>query len=525
MSTALIRLQTPEAPWSFRDEPIIVGKDILEVLSSAMYVDPLAIYREYIQNSSDAIDDARRTGLLEPTENGTVEIDLDVNKRIVKIRDNGTGVSSTEFEPRMTSFGASAKRGTNARGFRGVGRLSGLAYCQELVFRARAAGEAQVTELRWDCRKAKVLLRSSDFSGDLADVVAQCVQVRRVDGKNWPKHFFEVELRGVPRLRNDWLLNPTVIEEYLSQVAPLPFAPHFRFADDIAAMLRGNIGLTDVRLTVAGNTAPTFRPHRDSFEISGGTDTFQELQTVKIPAYDGNGIAAIGWILHHSYKGAVPSTTLKGLRLRSGNIQVGTSGILEDLFVETRFNSWCVGEIHVIDSRIIPNGRRDHYEQNVHYTNLINQLSPIARDISTRCRQSSLRRNWLRQFERQRDQARHGLDIVKQGSLTGVQRQVVISQVQLLIDTMNKALLKEFLKADAPAMTEVLSKLRRDFLKIKSGQDYQAKALSRLAPVQRRAYQQVFSLLYECSSDGVAAKTLIDRMLLRIAQGRTKRSR
>jgi hypothetical protein len=523
MSTALIRLQTPEIPWSYRDEPIIVGKDILEILSSAMYVDPLAIYREYIQNSADGIDEARRTQLLDSPGKGTVEIDIDADKRTVKIRDNGTGISSAEFESRMTSFGASAKRGTNARGFRGVGRLSGLAYCQELLFRARAAGESQVSELRWDCRKAKAYLRSADFSGNLTDVVAECVQVRRVHGKNWPEHFFEVELRGVPRLRNDCLLNPTVIEEYLSQVAPLAFAPEFRFANDIAVMLQGNIGLTNVTLKFAGNTAPTFRPHRDSFDISGGRDTFQQLQTVKIPASDGNGTAAIGWILHHSYKGAIQNTRLKGLRLRSGNIQVGTNGILEDLFVETRFNSWCVGEIHVIDSRIIPNGRRDHYEQNVHYTNLINQLGPIAREISTRCRQSSIRRNLLRQFERQRDQARHDLDMVKQGSLTGAQRQVVIAQVQLLLDTMNKALLKEFLKADTPAMTEVLSKLRRDFLKIKSGQDYQAKALSRLAPVQRRAYQQVFSLLYECSSDRVAAKTLIDRMLLRIAQDRTKR--
>ena len=62
MSTALINLHTPETPWSFRDQPIIVGKDILEVLSNAMYVDPLAIYREYIQNAADAIDEARRTG-------------------------------------------------------------------------------------------------------------------------------------------------------------------------------------------------------------------------------------------------------------------------------------------------------------------------------------------------------------------------------------------------------------------------------------------------------------------------------
>jgi hypothetical protein len=517
MSTALIRLQTPETPWSYREEPIIVGKDILEILSSAMYVEPLAIYREYIQNSADAIDEARRTQLLGAGEKGTVEIDIDAEKRTVKIRDNGTGISSAEFESRMTSFGASAKRGTNARGFRGVGRLSGLAYCQELLFRGRAAGESQVSELRWDCRKAKGSLRSADFSGNLTDVVAQCVQVRRIHGKNWPEHFFEVELRGVPRLRNDWLLNPTVIEEYLSQVAPLPFAPEFRFADEIAVILQGHIGLTNVTLKVAGNTAPTFRPHRDSFEISGGMDTFQELQTVNIPASDGNGTAAIGWILHHSYKGAVPNTALKGLRLRSGNIQVGTNGILEDLFVETRFNSWCVGEIHIIDSRIIPNGRRDHYEQNVHYTNLINQLSPIAREVSTRCRQSSIRRNWLRQFERQRDQVKRDMEIIKQGSLSAPERQLIVSQIQQSLDSMEKALTRDVLRGDAPALLAALTRLRNDFAKVHST-TYRAKVLANLAPVQRHAYEQAFALLYECSADKAAAKLLVDKMLARLAR-------
>ncbi len=49
---------------------------------------------------------------------------------------------------------------------------------------------------------------------------------------------------------------------------------------------------------------------------------------------------------------------------------------------ETRFNGWAVGEIHVVDRRIVPNGRRDHFEQNAHYTNLVNQLGPIAREIA-----------------------------------------------------------------------------------------------------------------------------------------------
>src|ERR1700733_1015460 len=105
MSTTLIGLTAPEVPWSYRNEPIIVGKDILEVLSSAMYVDPLAIYREYIQNAADAIDEACNTGILDGSNTGTVEIDIDTDRRSVRIRDNGIGIPCAEFAPRMTSFG------------------------------------------------------------------------------------------------------------------------------------------------------------------------------------------------------------------------------------------------------------------------------------------------------------------------------------------------------------------------------------------------------------------------------------
>jgi len=515
MSTALINLHTPETPWSFRDLPIIVGKDILEVLSNAMYVDPLAIYREYIQNAADAIDEARRTSVLSPKETGTVEIEIDIEKRTVTIHDNGTGISAAEFESRLTSFGASVKRGTNSRGFRGVGRLSGLAYCQELLFRSRSAGESLVSELRWDCRKAKALLRSADFSGDLGDVVAQSVQVRRIDGKKRPEHFFEVELRNIPRLRNDWLLNPTVIEEYLSQVAPLPFAPQFRFADDITTMLGEHVGLTNITLKVGGKIDPTFRPHRDSFDISGGKDNFEELQKITIPGSDG-GTAAVGWVLHHSYKGSVPDSNLKGLRLRSGNIQIGTNGILEDLFIETRFNSWCVGEIHVIDSRIIPNGRRDHYEQNVHYTNLINQLSPLAREISNRCRASSAKRNWLRQFEFQKAGVLERIEIIRQGSVTRIQRKKLEIDIALALQTMGRIADKTALALEAKtSLRPDIKRLERRMVLLQ-GRKYGAKPLAVLPASERRASERIFSLIYECSPNRIVAKSLVDKILSKL---------
>jgi molecular chaperone HtpG len=514
MKTSLVTLDTPEAPWAYHDGSIVVGKDILEVLSSAMYVDPLAIYREYIQNAADAIDEASITGVLGANERGVVEIEFDFENRSARIRDNGLGIPHEQFEARMISLGASTKYGTAARGFRGVGRLSGLAYCHELLFRSRFAGESYVSELRWDCRKAKSLLRSRDFLGDLTAVVTQSVQVRRIGGKNYPDHFFEVEMRGVSRLRNDLLLNPTVIEQYLSQVAPLPFAPEFKFGESIAEMLHKHVALANVTLKIAANTSSTFRPHRDSFEIPGGHDQFEQLQEISIPGVDG-GIAAVGWILHHGYRGVVPNAALKGLRLRSGNIQVGGNDIVEDLFTEGRFNSWCVGEIHAIDSRIIPNGRRDHYEQNIHYMNLINQLSPIAREISSRCRQSSIRRNWIRQFERNQDHVRRNLQILKQGALGSVDRREFSEEIERLLDAMEKSLAKGAIRFDAPLLGQELKKLRREFEK-SSPLKYEAKVLSGLSPQHRKAYEQVFGLLYECSPDKGSAKLLVDRVLARL---------
>ncbi len=98
-----------------------------------MYVDPLSIYREYVQNSADAIQEARQVGLLEGEEPGRIDISVDFDTRTILLRDNGAGIPADSAAQRLLAIGASPKRGTRARGFRGIGRLAGLAYCQELA--------------------------------------------------------------------------------------------------------------------------------------------------------------------------------------------------------------------------------------------------------------------------------------------------------------------------------------------------------------------------------------------------------
>lgn len=511
-------LQRIEVPWNQGVEDVAIGKDVLELLSSSMYVDPMSVYREYVQNAADAIDEARDRGLLGRETPGKVELHFDTGNRALRIRDNGTGIEKTEFERRMTGFGGSKKRGTKARGFRGVGRLAGIGYCQELIFRTRAAGEGRVSELKWDCRKIKSVLRATDFNGDLADLVRQVVTWRQIDGRRLPEHFFEVELRGIVRQRNDLLLDPKSIGEYLAQTAPLPFSPSFAMGERIVAELEPHSALGSVELHIDG-MGQVFRPHQNTFEIKERlSDSFSEVQFVSIPSLE-NGVGALGWVLHHSYKGAIPATTnLRGLRLRVGNIQVGDDKLLEELFPEPRFNSWSVGEIHILDPRVIPNGRRDHFEQNVHYLNILNHLAPIARDISQRCRTSSIKRNWLRRFDLYKLAVVEKLSALKQGSLGSIRQKALWTEIEDLLGEMEKIAAKESLRMESSrTLTPGLRRLRQR-LRDAAGRNIQSRSMKRLSRTQRQTCEAVFSLIYEYTSDAAAARKLIDRILQRLGR-------
>lgn len=503
---------------AIKSSDVIIGKDVLELVSTAMYIDPIVIYREYLQNAADAVDDARHQGLLSNDEAGRVHIDVDGGKRFVRLRDNGCGIAWDEFVPRLTAIGASRKRGTDARGFRGIGRLAGLGYAQEVVFRSRAKGEQLISELTWDCRKLRAALRSAQSHDNLSDLIRDIVSVDRTLDTGYPEHFFEVELRGVVRLRSDKMMNPAAIAEYLGQVAPVPFSPEFSFGPEIRAALKGITDLNELEVTISGFDGPVYRPHRDTFAIDEKKSVpFDGLEIVEAPGLEG-GVAGLGWILHHEYEGAVPASSLvRGLRFRSGNIQIGDNNLLEELFPETRFNAWAVGEIHVTDKRIVPNGRRDHFEQDAHFNNLVNYLAPAARGITKRCRTNSVRRKWLREFEAHKTGVTEKLDILGQGSIGRTRRDTMVLSVEQALLRMRKvAEMDLFADGTANNLIGEIDDLNTGLTNVLKEVTPAASPLARLSPKKRDMYEHLFELIYECSANRTAAKSLVDRILVKV---------
>jgi molecular chaperone HtpG len=328
------------------DSDIVVGKDIMELLANAMYVDPLTIYREYIQNSADAIDEARRSRL--PLYDPHISIALDHSSRTVRIRDNGESIANANFVKRITAIGASHKRGSDLRGFRGIGRLSGLGYCQELVFRGKAEGDLKVVEVTWNSRALRERIRDLGYKGSLIDIVRDVVSYSEVPAQGKAERFFEVEMRKVSRLRGDLLMNEQSIRSYLAQVAPVPFHESFSHGEHIQAFLAAHGIRPPIRIELNDDAGPIYHRARNTITFNPKTtDTVREVDFLEILDADG-AISAFGWIANHSYMGSIPRRLgIGGIRLRAGNIQVGDEALLAPLYPEPRFASWAIGDIHV----------------------------------------------------------------------------------------------------------------------------------------------------------------------------------
>lgn len=438
------------------NENVVVGKDILDLLAGSMYVDPLNVYREYLQNAADAIDQARDAGLAFEEEAG-VQIFFDHAERSIRIRDNGISIPFSEFVQRIVTVGASQKRGKKLRGFRGVGRLSGLGYCQELIFRGRAEGNPKVTEIRWDGRALKARYRDHQYNGSLADLVKEVTTVTLHSPMGFPSRFFEVELRKVARLKNDILLNEEVVRNYISQVAPVPFKENFEFKDQINTWVESFGIKPTIKIELMDGKGPIFHRVENSIEISPQqSDKIRGVDLFKLIDSDGE-VCACGWLADHSYSGSIPKRLgLGGVRLRSGNIQVGDETILSPLFPESRFSGWAIGDIHVVSPKILPNGRRDEFEPSPAYSHLQSELVIKTREISQRIRDRSASRNKLRAVDQKMEVVSSWIGLDSDNELPSLIREIL---VELSTEKIGLAK-KELLKLDPEGMEFQLAETR-----------------------------------------------------------------
>ena len=135
-----------------------------------------------------------------------------------------------DFTENIGDIANSNKEIGKNKGFRGIGRLCGLAYCKLLKFTTSYKGENTKSIMTCDAEKMRSML--AENKKYTLDEVWETIVTYSSASEEANKHYFEVEMSQINQ-ENTELLDPQKVRNYLSFVAPVPYNKNF--------LLRGKI--------------------------------------------------------------------------------------------------------------------------------------------------------------------------------------------------------------------------------------------------------------------------------------------
>ncbi len=409
---------------------IKVGKNILESLTQGMYTNSRVIFREYIQNAADSIDRAVEDGLI-TKEKGKIDVFIGSKSRVIRIRDNGTGISSAKVNNALGDIGNSEKDFKEDKGFRGIGRLGGLSYCEKLEFITSHKGESNKSRTIWDCTQLRKLLApNSPNDFDLLQVV-EAVTERSDEPEHADKHYFEVKLIGITDESKE-LLDVDDIAEYLGQVAPVPYdCKGFTYLSKINhKLIELNQKIFEYQIFV--NDDPIYKPY--SRRVLAGKKEKDYIEDIVFfeGKKDTGDLFFVGWYGIAKLSGMIKDNKVSGIRVRKHNILIGSKNTLDDFFIEGRFNRYFIGEIFVFEDQLIPNARRDDFEKNPTYHGFKREVEKITKEILSKlvrdAQKSRTNHTKIEAFEKKiEDISKNSLNT---GHITNTRKEKILSEVE-----------------------------------------------------------------------------------------------
>lgn len=358
----------------------LIGKNVIENLTTAMYADLRIIYREYIQNSADAIDSAIREGILDKDE-AHIDIDINSKEKCICIYDNGTGIKAASFKKIMSSIADSTKDRTQEKGFRGIGRLGGLSSCDLLKFSCSSVGENVMSTCIWNAKMLRGILSDKTQTLSASELVDK-VTTYSQEECNEEEHFFRVELLGIT-VANE-LLDKDKVKRYLVSVAPIPYKPGFMFKDKILRYAK-KYGFQIDTYKVYLNNEQLFKEYTTTlYEIKNSTEKrrYDELNDVECDIFYNSKNECLAWMWYgiSTFEKQIPTINLmRGIRLRKSNIQIGDENTFlnQHFYKESRGYSYFVGEVFAVHPDLIPNARRDYFNINETCKEFEEALKPL----------------------------------------------------------------------------------------------------------------------------------------------------
>lgn len=343
-----------------------IGKDILEMLMFSLYPEAETIYREYLQNATDAIREACDAGVLDSMDDGHISIRINQSKHSVVIQDNGIGISADSAESTFKDIAKTPKRKKDyLAGYYGIGRLVGAGYCRQLIFETSAKGESVESKITFDVDKIREILEDDENDMGAAEVIDAATVFAQAPA-NEEDHYFRVLLNDI-LVEYPELLDEAYIRDYLKQIAPIDYLAEFKNSlikpsisenGDEYLPLYNEMNRVKVSLN---DYVDIRKPY--GLRIDGTDDQIYELRFFTINS-DKHEALAWGWYAITEFSTQIPDkdpnnnnlVLTRGMRLRIHNIQIGNQNFFDGTgyFKQARSNKYFNGEIHIIHPRIKP---------------------------------------------------------------------------------------------------------------------------------------------------------------------------
>lgn len=338
-----------------------IGKSQMRQYMGDLYENPMVVYREYIQNACDAIEDALSAGLIQDRKRSTIVVKIDIFNKAIIVEDKGVGISKENIAPYLVDVASSKKVGR--AGQYGIGRLNGANYCDNIKYETSFKGEDVMSTLIWDVKRAREICDNPNLDPTTEEIIDEVTHLLQEIPESSEEHYCRVTLENV---NNEILLDEQKVIEYISQIVPVDYSLDFK--DNLlkpSLDLNVNMAFRD-RLKslwiykISVNDIPVEKQY--SSEIN--TFKFGSLRCFSLKDSKTQEEFAWGWYAMNEEAKQMNDIPVSFIRARHCNYQIGPATLLSGLYPNSVSQTYFIGEMHLVHPNIEPTASRDGIKQN-----------------------------------------------------------------------------------------------------------------------------------------------------------------
>lgn len=365
-----------------------IGKDQMRQYMGGLYENSMVIFREYLQNACDAVEQALQVGLVPNRSQANIAVVIDTfNKRII-IEDVGIGISKENIGPYLVDVASSQKFDKQLVGRHGIGRLTGANYCDRIIYETSYKGEPCKSTLVWDVKKARELCDDNTANLDTPAIIDAVTDNKPVVHEDIEKHYCKVTLENV---NDPHLMDEDAVRAYISEIVSVDYALEFKECIlgpglDLPKNAEYRTRFENLWVyQVTVNEVPVEKTYRSEYNDKR-LGTMQCFTLIDDKTQEE---LAWGWFALTRTAEQLNDAPFSYIRGRHHNFQIGGSDLLNKYHKNATASAYSVGELHITHPNINPTATRDGIEGGPERRKLENALRKFFDKIYKEYNQAS----------------------------------------------------------------------------------------------------------------------------------------